>query len=468
MTSNKLIDLLKTLTKSEKAAFMQFLKERLSPKLEKSTAILFTLIAKKQFNNANYYVKCYEKKYDKKQDYLIRNDFRRITGAFKMFIENIDTENNENDILFFNFLIQKGLHQQVNSFYKNSTQKLAAGKNYAQHIQFIEAYINYIQQQELATSKKFKNLIQLNEEKKKLLIAQFSTQFRTTELNNVFLKRNYQAYFPDYKIELAAEQITINTTQNTYDKYLYLKAKNYLLKGNIKINWLQKCITFLIKHEQELNEQTNVNNELLVLKASVALAYFLMNKFEKSYNTYTEILTLFDNKKVKSPNKPAIIFNFITTCLKLGKYKVALLTIENNLKDLSSIPAFSLKIICILNMCYLMVNKAAKINIDELEKLLHQQIELSEKIYVRLIIAIYYFSISKKDLAENEIQNCYQFIHHHKELKNYNKLILVLKKVMEDEADFDIEKEIAELKINFNNTQINLPILWMEKYLLQQ
>ena len=190
-----------------------------------------------------------------------------------------------------------------------------------------------------------------------------------------------------------------------------------------------------------------------------------MNDFEKSYQTYTSILKIFESKKVTSPNKPAIIFNFVTTCLKLGKYKVALMVIENNINNLSAIPAFSLKTICILNMCYLMVNQPKNITIKELEALLSQNIELSEKIYVRIIIAIYYYSINKKGLAEIEIQNSYQFIHHHEELNHYNELILTLKKIIEEDFKNDVKANIVALKNDFGNTQINLPILWMEKQL---
>lgn len=468
MKRNKVVDLLSFMTNKEKAELALFLK-RSSNKRHFQLYEVIQNLSHESFDLAMIFQKIYKKPYSPSKDYLIRNDFRHLGQRITQFIVLLhSTESNQHDYTLLKWLLEKKGYHLFEIEWKRSRKKALKTRHYKDLLHLNDLKIRFLRESQPLSKKLFQDIAQICDENENFLQQRNAERKLENELNRVFAKRSLKAYEPQTKLD--TQQLPKDLHQlikeNYYLHYLYLKVQSYILADEQKIQVLGEILSVL----PALKNRINTDEEATIVKASIALEYFLSNKYEKALKTYESILT--DLHYLKQQQQLAVLFNYTTTLLRNQKYEKVAQLIAHQEKTIRK-SNLADRFYCIQSMCYLFLDQTDKAYHSLPDNFL--QYSRHDHIYLRCILSIIFYKQGELSLAQNEIHNLVQTQVYKKDSvaimqemirlfqQFYRLKSLPIKSEKRIQAEEELQTRLHQLNADQNpveNSQL-LPMIWL-------
>ena len=393
MRSNKLIDLIKALSKSEKHKLSQQFKQQHHEKSKYTE--LFEILSSSDIsilNKETIFTKLYDVPYTEDKDYLLRNVYRNLTRKIEDFlIEESFHDVIKDNLNVHNYFLLKSfehlrLYNLFDKNFKGSVNHALADGDYLMASSMTSLQVNnYIHH----VTPKTKNF----EEANHLLSLQMAY------LSSFYLNSRYKSEIKQKQvtnaigIEKAIEEEPldyINDNEKYYESYLRLKYDifNRAVEDNIK--HLETCLSLLEKLPDTFKD---VIKERQFCSLSLAHEYVLEEQYDKANAIYEVFL---DEDVIEDSLRSTLVFDFISNLMRQENYALALEKVQYfETKIENSTPALQLKLRFLKLMLFAFLKEGA---------LLHEHVPLCNNLvdYEKYICRFLYSIVAylRQDFAD--------------------------------------------------------------------
>ena len=478
MKKPKIAYLVESLSALERKNFQSVIKEKRRQQLFKLYKIVISELKKEKFSNERVYELLYQSPYDKKKNYLLRNELRLLSNELKSFIVYLTFNDKlksepETQTLFY----LQGLFGKTDAeFFLSECQKAldSAIKNQDNETatQIFKLYIQAFIKSVSPTYEKYMELLDFLKKNEEITIQAFLQNWVEVQKFKAFTQKSLNAMHPtqgEISIPNFLKMEFENENQNaSYFQYQLLWAKSYASKGLEKIQILKDAEKYISK----INK-TKFSNESEIAKvnASIALDYFLLEKYQFSIEYHEKCLL--QKKHLNDKDFAVYLFNYISTLLRMDDFRKALELISEHEKLLLKQERLHDRFLNIKAMCLLLLNQ-----IDEAETCLpHERKEggMYNYFYFRVVQSMVFYERREYDLAINELHNL-QYSLHYNQLKNsgfkeLTKYLQIFYKLQRDQkfiSNYQTDKQnlINEINSLENKSQYLLPYKWLLQELI--
>lgn len=322
MFTNRAIKLLNLLLPHEQEELLSYLKKSQKQKCYLTAKAILKFLRKKNghLTKEEIFQEVYNTEYTAEQDYLLRNDFRLLAKDIEEFCSSSDVFKYISETKTINFLALLLRSNDFNFIDKEFNAKEALLKNptvkewfkkFQRDYQFYN--LNFTEEALADYEAKIDEQYQIILENTAIKLAELNTRKsfinRQRKLMGLGDKKPLKG---EFKIDLFSKD------QSKAVRYLGLKSESYNKSGLEVISKLKECEQYLNESD---NDYFNVEEETIWLHSNLGFHYFLVNDFKNS--------ALHFNKALKHPSiksyrlKDNIIYNYVSTCLKLRDFKTA-------------------------------------------------------------------------------------------------------------------------------------------------
>lgn len=322
MFTNRAIKLLNLLHPHEQEELISYLKKSQKQKCYLTAKAILKFKKRKNgpFSKEVIFEEVYNYPYTPEHDYLLRNDFRLLAKNIEEFCGNSEIFKFTNETKAINFLAlllrsndYNFLDKEFSSkedFFKSPTT-IEWFKKFQRDYQF---YNLKFTEDALA---EYESMI---DEQYKLILENTAVKLAELNTRKSFINRQRKLMgLGDKKPLKDAFKIDLlSKDQSKAVQYLGLKAESYKKTGHEVINKLKECENILKESE---NNYFNVEEETIWLQSNLGFHYFLVNDFKNSAKHFSIALAHPNIKTYRL--KDNIIYNYVSTCLKLKDFQTA-------------------------------------------------------------------------------------------------------------------------------------------------
>lgn len=371
---------------------------------DKSLAVFFSMISGK--SRELIFKEAIGKTYQKKDDYLLRNEYRLVMNALRRIVISMRLKSEDDlypDIIWLRWLSHKGNEE---FFRKESDQILKQSiKNEAHHLaaEVLKEQFNFYKANKELSLDLFYSLHNFEIKRLKELEIFFSREVSELHQKIAFSTRSQKAWEPTTETHKVPEDITVKLNgEDLISTYFYIKGNSYSQTGEQKLKALSIANELIDKIG---NGWRLYAQEKKTIYGSQGLEFFFSRRYEEAVRKYDEALSL----SVPGSPELAIKFNLVNALLKLRKYAEVEKILEDNQKEINKSENVKYRYNAILCMTRLFLKKT-----KEAKGLLDHDLSkrpVSENYYYRFLFAIVYWQENEFDLAQNEIRNMLRVNH---------------------------------------------------------
>ncbi len=362
-------------------------------------------------NKEELFEAAFAEPYKKEKDYLIRNELRLLNNKiYDLLVHNRLTQKMDDDYYFFyhhllrefkDRRLEDILEKTFHRVYKKAKQE----REDKALVKLIDIYFKYVKDFKEIEFPLYKEIHQLVVEQHKHFIKSFLTRLRQIETHRAFLERALQVVNEEQSFSPLTEQINFNKQEynSPYSKYLFLKSRSYQLEGEQKIDVLQQAFSQLKKMNKR---KVDIVEEKGFCLGTIGLEYFLNGNYEQAQNFYKRAITLLEEND--RAVDLSLVFNYVSTILKLGAYEKAITIIDRYKKAIKENEKVFYRFECMRAMAYIFLEKVEKAYDIIPFKISHRP--EPQYHYFRFIYAIVFYLRGDVENALREVRNFYQTV----------------------------------------------------------
>ncbi|BDS12639.1 hypothetical protein [Aureispira anguillae] len=478
---SKTVLLIKALSPHERKRFKQQLKKNRRAGIYP----LYIAIEKQLPNSAPkpyLFEQVFNKAYSPKEDYLFRNIQRHLNKKLKHFLAlQSKLENNkiqQEELQLLTLLLERKQYKLFRTEWQQAYKTSKKQAQYQHQIALTQLYITYVFKHEEIQETTYLHLKELVTETLMASTWAGQEQYQELEIKLAIIERYLFAFNPAYKSTIPPRPYPTNQLgQSTVLlHFLDLLKESYLTNRQEKINVLEQVLEL---YPQIVQIRQQYKNKELSLLGSLALEYFMLQKFDKAAKVYQQLMPQLQTEN-SSMNKLSILFNYCSNEAYLGNYTTIISIYNQWQTEFQSIPKFYYRFQYITCMAYLFLGQASQ----ALELLGQDQISQrseSDYYYARNLQAIIYYELEDWDNCERELTNTLQSIRYK---SSPNQLLLYRTQFLKDllrinTAPFNKKETRAKLSLlkqaiqeNMHKKHLanpqNLIVQWILKKINQQ
>ncbi|MEM7037226.1 MAG: hypothetical protein AAF570_09625 [Bacteroidota bacterium] len=271
---------------------------------------------------SDVYTALFSGEYDKKKDYLLRNELRLLSDALTDFlaIRKFRAEMKKSPRLKDKWLIkvlaEKGLGAHLETRVKKGVTAAKADQDYGVAADILNQYHDFVMASRESHGRRFHDLIDRQNDRLQLLQWHFTEEIRFAETKIAGLCRILRITEPDTQFPEAIQQLELDDPNSATPFAMYMRhfAAAYQLRGKDRIQRLE----IAWEHLQNV-AQTRRGDLDLTLLGSVALEHFFLGDYVEADRWYNRILETAGKRSIEI----TLIFNYLSNLIKLRKFETA-------------------------------------------------------------------------------------------------------------------------------------------------
>ncbi|MGB1242271.1 MAG: hypothetical protein ACPG49_07110 [Chitinophagales bacterium] len=436
----KTLDLLRSLSKKERADFEFVMKKHKRNSLKKLHDFLKTHLKKETFPAKTIIFEAvFEENYTSKKDYKLRHELRLLNEELTHFLVTQEFENQlKSNTHFYHvwemkMLEKRQLHKHVETAYKQNFEKAKSEFQPQFAHEILNTYLNSQITHKEVRLEFYQEIALLLEEKQGLLQEDLLQKMAANHVKQSFAVRVIRIMQADFPAPLMPDSLSLTEKQNPFTQLLQLEAKSYLQSGEEKI----KTLTQLLQHLEHCNfPWLQYNRRKMVTLSNIALAYYLLGNNQEANHFYELAIEHTQTKKQKLPIE--VLFNHFSNLVKMESYQKALNLYTQNEADIQGYPKVQNRFLCLKSMCHTLLQQR-----EEAQKCIPVNIRTlppDQYYYFRFIQLMVFYQMDDWEGALRETENFLKVL-------NYVK-----------EPHFDVDyKQLAYFYLQFFKAILDIP-----------
>jgi hypothetical protein len=450
MKTRQLIKLLTTGEREEFAHQLAIIKN-------KKTLLAYQYLVKEQVEEEDLmqeklFKKLFSKNWTKKDDYLLRNEFRLLNKQLELFFafQKMKQTNSEHEAetnwLYLNLLLDRESWHLFEKELERETRRCEEEGHWRALVRLGELNVEYtIRRREFSPeglSHLLDALMELD------LLAQRLHAHRVSELRlyRAQISRQRSETDPGFElIEQTTAEYRIDWEKDPFLGYAEYARKAYYTRGEETVIHMRKALDYMLKCRPREVQQKRVST---YLRAQIALEYFLRKDYEQAHEFYSAVLP--HASDVNDGNRLcAIYLNYISNLIRLTRYEEVLKFIEKEEKLFNHFKEFRERIACLRAICCIYTGK-----LKEGRKYISEEIAEARQdtlIYLRMCLGIIYYLQAKNDMALREMNNLMQSLRNADlRYERYLHALRIFARFLEIEMKVDAERASRQLRKDLN------------------
>lgn len=449
MSDTRLSKMLFSLTPAEKRDFdlvMESVKRKTLKKLYK------LILSNKQLieNKEVLFSKLFDREYSHRHDFKIRHELRLLTDKIKDFLiaRQADIEGRENeswaDYLLQRSLIRHQLYKEYEAEFKKAYKRTLDNLNYDMAQKMLNQYFNYLMTQPKIAPKMIEEAHEVLLDNLQNIKYRYRTDLAINQQGRVAM----EAFLKSFGKPMAETTVGLDTDlkghENPYIRFFEYSARAISSSGEEKIKYARLAA-------ENIGEVEGVFPKIRVDGlAMLAGAYYVSRDYEKAAMYYQQAIIFKDKHKL--PIRNDILFNYVSTLMKLEHYSDAIELMETHDKSIQSNPKVKHKFDYFHCMAHIFTGdhkKAKGIIPQNIGKLPED-----EHHYFRFIYCILPYLEGDIEAAVREAGNYIAYFNHHGEglafphEKGFAQAFKSFYEVMENKPNKSQERYAALEKVN--------------------
>lgn len=370
--------------------------------------------------------------YTKEQDFLLRNELRLLNCELIKLVsdEQMKMRMQQDSEFRQTFFIEWLSHKNVWEWEEKESIALIevskAKGDYSAASQMLKRYAErYIYQKE-ATEANYKDLLNRMDDFYQAAAKEYLYRTMEIKMKQAFAERTLKAINPDFVAANRKDIVPDLKREMESDNYLLLThhiTESYHQAGEQKIKTLKAALKLCSKIRKKGFEK---NATVSSIAALLALEYFLQEDYANAITYHQKALQ--ETEGIQQQQVISYVFNYLSTMLRLNKYKDTVHLIKNYEPIWSGIPRMKDRFLCLLAMSHVFLKQP-----DEAWSCLphnRKKSGLDHYYYYRFIQIIVYLMKKEYRLAISETETFIHTIRNHDKNAAYLKLTLALKKYL--------------------------------------
>lgn len=435
MSIGKSLKLYDSLTLSEKRDFEVVMNSVNRESLQK----LYKCVQKnrsKLENKEALFKELFGERYTPKKDYLLRNEQRLFTDRIKHFlIQRQSEEEIKENTSYANYFLQASLlkhklYREYEAEFNKSYAKAIEGLNYAVAQKMLNQYFNYLMTQPKISLDKIEEAYKVLGENLENIKYRYRTDVSINQQGRVAMEAVLKAFGKQVEPSSIGADKNIEEYKNPFIMFFEFSALANQAEGEEKLKY-SKLAEESIGQVEEIYPKNRVDG-----LAMLAGAYFTNREYKEAVKFYKKAFEFKDKKKL--PIRNDILFNYVSTLMKLNEYESAIENIETYSNSIKANPKVRHKFDYFQCMAHIFVG-----NHKEVRKIIPQNIgglPEDEHHFFRFIYCILPYLDGDIEGATREVINFIAYFNHHG-----------------DALAFPQEKGLAQIFKNFFSVLMDMP-----------
>lgn len=408
MSDKKLFSLIDKFSPAEKRDFdtvMDFVSRDSLQRLYKS-------IKKKKYllkDKEALFAEVFNESYAADKDYRLRHEFRLLTDKIKdfMILRQGEAENRENpswsDFLLQKALIKRHLYKEYEAEFKKAYKKAQERLDYEVAQKMLNQYFNYLMTQPKISPEMIEKAHSILLDNLENIKYKYRTDVAINQQGRVAMEAFLKSFGKQVQWSKVGFDVDLKRNSNPYIRFFEFSAL-------ANQNGLEDRIKHAQQAEKNIGEvEDNFPKNRVDGLAMLAGAYYVARNYEDAAQYYQKAVAF--QKKHKLPTRNDILFNYVSTLMKLDEYAMAIGLMTENDKSIQANPKVKHKFDYFHSMAHIFLGhyRQAKIyvpqNIGKLPE--------DEQHYFRFIYCILPYLSGDAEGAAREAGNFIAYFNHH-------------------------------------------------------
>ena len=420
----KLFELIKLLSINEQTEFLFVTKQR---NQKYQLRLLETLLDKLNSNGLDQqelFEGVFEKPYQKKDNYLLRNEIRHLNHSLKQFIAGLQfkAENRAHPSQAVPAYLRNLEARGASHLFQLELKQALAKAEKNEDVNLLIELMGF-QSKQLQKGVHFANpldQIRANiEETQRLLYLQFlRKKWKSLELL-AFAERNKVA--SNYEIELTDLAAIAEVDRQHKDTFLHFRIAKALSYHAFGVSYIEACKKALALASQVKIPQFDQDKARATLLSNIAIGYYLEQDYATARNYFEQVLPL--RARIPAPTYLAILFNYISATVHDEAYAEASELIAREMHRIRKNPLIENRILMMQVAAFLFHGKGREAR-RTLLPLLNQSSE-EDHFYLRTCLMIAWFLEDETESAFREAANLTQTLRRRGQFSVFREIALI-------------------------------------------
>ena len=297
-----------------------------------------------------------DRPYDKKMDYLLRNELRLLNGEIETFLLSNELlkrlksgrllEISQN-LLWLELLLERQQFALFEKEWRKILRQAKENKHFSLLSQLHSLYFEYLRHYKEIEPARYRKARSILDEAKSWTLKAAMEQLRKLELNRAYVDRVIFAFDPTHTRQPPSQQFaSIETEADPLFDYLYLWAKTYIENNNTDI-----YLKLLQLHPEIVKIRPEFKGKDMVFYTNLALQEMLQQNYEQASLFYKEALRIDQQNGIKT--NVELLFNYCSNLCKMHEFDQAIQLWKDNRVDIEEQPTVRYRYRYLIAMCYL-------------------------------------------------------------------------------------------------------------------
>lgn len=352
-----------------------------------------------------------DKPYQKKWDYLLRNELRLLNGEIETFLlsnevmKQLKTDNVQEinpSLLWLKLLLERQQFGLFEKEWRKMERQANEQQNFRLLSQLSPLYFEYIRKYQEIHPQLYQETRPLLEAAKEWTLKAALENFRQLEVKTAYLDRVLYAFDTSYPRKALVQKVVLpaNPIEPLFE-YLYLWGLTYIEEKNT-----DHFLKLLEIHPEVVKTRPEYERQEVIFHSRLALEYMLRKEHQQADFYYKESLRL--HQQYHDTIDLNLLFNYFSNLCKMHHFEEAIKLWEKHQTAIDENPKLRYRYRYLAAMCYLFQNRPT-LATALLPEDIHKRPQ-NDYYYSRFILAISYYLEDMDDVFEREIQNIYQSI----------------------------------------------------------
>lgn len=410
MKTPKTYQLIATLSKKNIA----LLKKQLNTLSNELFSICLKQFKQQKFEQEQIFKAFYKKKYSTEENYLLRNDLRKLNQAIEQFI--IETEwqkKAKTDFylkkkLYLNYLLEQNALELLSKELQRIFIQINKKEDYEVFYDFFVLWTKLQNKQFAYDSIFFTEAKAFYDQAILHWFKEVSLKTKQVEIFKRFIERTHIQINPAMRFSEPIESISFKNIESQLEHFFYLKEQSFRTFGEEKINILLQALAIIPNLKSTF---INLNEAHYFVLQSLSVEYFIAENYSKASEYLSQIMSFY--KKINTEYFIRSLFNYINVEIRLKNYQKVIDLYQQFQAEIKASNIYEYYA-CIIPMCYILLNDVQQA--EENLLIVSSSVSLKNNIYSRLNLSIIHFLNNEIDLCLNELENILQSIRYHSDV----------------------------------------------------
>jgi tetratricopeptide (TPR) repeat protein len=396
----------------------QQLAERIAGGKRKTLKILFDIVRNnvrkgRELDKKVVFKKVFGRPYSEKEDYLLRNEFRLLTGkAQDVLAEAVQMRELRSspavyDLALLRSLMEKKLWLEFEGIYKKALERAAGEHDYNTARLLTDMYFSYLMMNREGSYELYAESHALLCEHLRFVKALYRAETAHNQSRRIVCEHMMKATnsLVDIPVTVVGADTDFTETETPLVLFFEAKARAFRATGEERIGYARESVDKVM----QLNAERFHGEQILAL-GNLGLTYYLDQRFGEAREYYERAMT--GARKWGRTPDIALVFNYVACLMKLEHYRDVLALIKEYRSIIENTPRLHFRFECFRSFSHIFLgepNAAA----DSIPPAITQRPETEYHYFRFALLAIPYLRGDVDD-ALREATNFAKYFHRSK------------------------------------------------------